>query len=99
MAEYIEREKLLRAMICDDNGGMSLFQAGIAAAKAVVNSAPAADVAPVVRGRWDFVGVISGHDCWVCSMCGRMIKTSIANPIERFPYCHCGAKMDLMEDV
>lgn len=44
MAEYIDREKLLRAMVCADNGGMSLFQAGIAAARAVVASAPAADV-------------------------------------------------------
>lgn len=46
MAEYIEREALLKAMITSDER-INLFQAGIAAARAVVASAPTADVTSV----------------------------------------------------
>lgn len=96
MAEYIERKKLLRAMVCDDSEGANLFQVGIAAAKAIVSSAPTADVAPVVHGRWvkeiyrDPYGAIWKK--YHCSLCGRV-------EIKKESYCNCGAKMDLMEDV
>lgn len=96
MAEYIEREKLLRAMVCDDSEGANLFQVGIAAAKAIVSSAPTADVAPVVHGRWvkEVYRDPYGAD-WTkyhCSLCGRV-------EIKKEPYCNCGAKMDLKEEL
>ena len=43
MAEYIEREALLEAMATSDER-INLFQAGIASARAVVASAPTANV-------------------------------------------------------
>ena len=46
MTEYIEREALLKAMITSDER-INLFQAGIASARAVVASAPTADVTSV----------------------------------------------------
>lgn len=63
---------------------------------------PAADVAPVVHGRWleekrqtllpveyDDVGKPILHDYVVyrCDQCGRTCK-------QKEPYCHCGAKME-----
>lgn len=55
---------------------------------------PAADVAPVVHGKWDFP-IFSDGDLYdircKCSECG-----SIETPLARHKYCpNCGAKMDL----
>lgn len=55
-----------------------------------INSIPAADVAPVVHGRWiSFLGGdhIMPERYYRCSRCGRVES-------RRQPYCHCGAKMD-----
>ena len=55
-----------------------------------INSIPAADVAPVVHGRWiSFLGCdhIMPERYYRCSRCGRVES-------RRQPYCHCGAKMD-----
>lgn len=30
---------------------------------------------------------------YFCSECGRHIEDGSNNPLEHFPYCHCGAKM------
>lgn len=56
------------------------------AVKAVADSAPTIDAAPVVRGRW-----IKGENWSVtCSVCGSL---GIANDGKK--YCpYCGAKMD-----
>lgn len=78
-------------MVCDYSEGANLFQVGIAAAKAIVSSAPTADVAPVVHGRWvkEVYRDPYGAD-WTkyhCSLCGRV-------EIKKEPYCNCGAKME-----
>lgn len=59
------------------------------------NLIPAADVAPVVHGRW--VSFLDGDHImperyYRCSRCGRVES-------RRQPYCHCGAKMDGKEVV
>lgn len=100
MVEYIEKAALLKAMVTSDEIE-NLFQVGIAAAKAIVNSAPVADVALVVHGRWlpehhkDKVSQTEYHSyIWYhCSECGRRL-IGYRDPREA-PYCHCGAKMDL----
>lgn len=53
------------------------------------NLIPAADVAPVVHGRW--ISFLDGDHImperyYRCSRCGRVES-------RRQPYCHCGAKM------
>lgn len=58
---------------------------------------PEVDVAPVVHGRWELVRRISGGAYWKCSVCGRTIETNMFKRLDRFPYCHCGAKMTLEE--
>nr|DAL72872.1 MAG TPA: hypothetical protein [Caudoviricetes sp.] len=51
---------------------------------------PAADVAPVVHGKWitrNDKGVISMTHPYMCSRCWRV-------EMNKEPYCNCGAKMD-----
>ena len=73
MTEYIEREALLAEMRVSSK-----------AAYLVVMDAPAADVAPVVRGRWERYGRNLGE----CSNCGEIVAT-------RHNYCpNCGARME-----
>nr|DAE09963.1 MAG TPA: zinc-ribbon family protein [Siphoviridae sp. ct8WU9] len=83
MAEYIERKAALDAAHkwCDPCG---------AAVEAVL-SVPAADVAPVVYGRW----VHLGGDEWCCSACGFVITTEGSWDKPTKKYCEdCGAKID-----
>ena len=57
----------------------------------VINSVPAADVAPVRHGRWGVDGVYV-----VCSVCNRFTLSPIVKRLQTFKYCpNCGAKMDL----
>ena len=80
MAEYIERETLLEHVEYDNNYRL------IIQAKAI-NDAPAADVAPVVHGRWLYHTLIDGHIHAECSECHKV------RIIDNF--CpNCGAKMD-----
>ena len=82
MAEYIEREGVKRLI----NNNFS----GLLAA---IDSIPAADVAPVVHGRWSDAGFgeLPKHAPygWACSVCGGI---SFNN---EYIYCpNCGAKME-----
>lgn len=56
-----------------------------------IEDAPAADVAPVVHGRWAHLG----GDEWCCSACGFVITTEGSWDKPTKKYCEdCGAKMD-----
>ena len=86
MAGYIERDAVIRAVMAakwvDGSDG--------AMAMEIVASPPAADVVPVVHGRW--ISFLDGDHImperyYRCSRCGRVES-------RRQPYCHCGAKMD-----
>lgn len=87
MAECIERDVVMKRIMAakwmDGYDG--------AMAMEIAASAPAADVAPVVYGRW----VHLGGDEWCCSACGFVISTegSWEKPTKK--YCEdCGAKME-----
>ena len=60
--------------------------------EAIIESVPAADVHPVVKGRFVHDGprFTGGVDWWHCSNCG-----SLVSGVEtRFAFCqHCGADM------
>jgi len=80
MSEYIERGTAIKRVM------ETKWESGSdgAAAMEIVAAAPAADVAPVVHGRWVY------HDDGVitCSECGN------AESSDSY-YCrYCGAKMD-----
>ena len=96
MAEYIDREALRKVLEnwrdahadVDDEQGCGLLEDVIWE----VDAQPAADVAPVVHGRWMYEKTEGGFHIWRCSRCGRGMND---NPEGIDLYCyHCGAKMD-----
>ena len=60
-----------------------------------------ADVAPVWHGRWLFVTKGQMTSAWCCSECGRTVVITCDEELRQsklekeYPFCHCGAKMDL----
>ena len=61
-------------------------------AKREIAEMPAADVAPVVHGRWKTKGYVCGGTEYQCTACG---ETEWRTSIDRFRWCpFCGAKMD-----
>ena len=59
MAEYINREKAKRLLHIEY----------AYAAEQLLNEIPAADVAPVVHGRWEIVVGSNGKEYMVCTRC------------------------------
>ena len=83
MAEYIDREEYCEKHCRCSNEYCDRESCPIW-------KAPAADVAPVVHGRWN---VIEGRrlDNAICSNCGRRFQAYY----EAYSFCpNCGAKMD-----
>lgn len=90
MAEYIEREFLLRNKFVDSF--RSFFDCQNY--ESIIKQAPTADVVEVRHGEWLKTTVVTTYDgnrdediVYRCSLCGRQ------EPIQE-PYCNCGAKMD-----
>ena len=85
MAEYIEREALtLLAYKSGDYGHPAVVDLEDIA------DVPAADVVPVVHGRWEEA---DDGDGAVCSVCGEDF-CNVYLEVERFKYCpNCGAHM------
>jgi rubrerythrin len=89
MAEYIEREALIAGIEKRlKNPVIIRWLCGI------IGEQPAADVAPVVHGRWetviDYDEFWGELDYYKCSVCGNLeLRDS------QTPYCpNCGARMD-----
>lgn len=92
MAEYIERAVCLSILRAKANMAV-LMDASPYFEKAaqMLEKLPAADVAPVVRGRWAHLG----GDEWCCSACGFVITTEGSWDKPTKKYCEdCGAEMD-----
>ena len=101
MAEYIKREAAIayireQSEECqkafEELGGESAIYADAYNDLAEdFYTIPAADVAPVVHGRW-----IEDHDYLKCPQCSVMVKCDFAFfDIGNWNYCpNCGAKMD-----
>ena len=96
MAEYIERDALLEKAYCNRVRTANNPYGG----KCVVDvydieAAPAADVAPVVHGRWLDN---DDYDASVCSNCQTMWN-NLGNDTQRFNFCpNCGADMREVAD-
>ena len=93
MTEYIEREAIsekIRKYYYKNPPNSSYgegFDRGLDRAQRAILDAPAADVAPVVHGRWLYHTLIDGHIHAECSECHKV------RIIDNF--CpNCGAKMD-----
>ena len=86
MAEYIERKAIVNHLReCEGTPPEVAYTYPIfKALECFVEGLPAADVAPVVHGRWKRYGRSLGE----CSNCGEIVAT-------RHNYCpNCGARMD-----
>ena len=89
MAEYIERKTTLDS-ICTDNCERA-YEGVCNNCRIVqlIEDIPAADVAPVVHGRWDNWG---GEPLWQqCSACHYRIQYSYSKDCNYCP--NCGARM------
>lgn len=93
MAEYVDRDKLPVRTI---NVGTPMFPRYISVVYADdIKSAPAADVAPVVRGRWVLIETGYAAKIYECSECkdDDYWKHHFAGGFEHF--CpNCGARID-----
>ena len=99
MAEYIEREAALNKLCRDNCGHDYNGKCYNCYAGAFIEQYPAADVAPVVHGRWEY------HDCvctgdgliavYACSACQGCIDEEAFDQLHAQNYCpNCGARMD-----
>ena len=100
MTEYIEREAIMEFPIrkdhCDKERANEHFIFGIESVLEYVQNLPAADVAPVVHGRWAHLG----GDEWCCSACGFVITTEGSWDKPTKKHCEdCGARMDGDDDA
>ena len=89
MSEYIEREAL-KEMFSSENKPLET------AICSVIDAVPAADVAPVVHGRW-IEAKVGGMSLYpdgqkMCSVCGQIMPSQWKTMP---PFCFgCGAKMN-----
>ena len=93
MAEYIKRDNAIRAVMAAKwvNGSDG------AMAMEIVASPPAADVVPVVYGKWVHPHWKNSDFCYDCSVCGSeaMHQEYKWSDKKIYPICPaCGAKMD-----
>ena len=88
MADYIERGRLLRDPYFQEDR----YPESHLLRMAIMNQ-PAADVAPVVRGRWDLLDDTSSKIVkWNCDKCNHI-------SIRKTNYCpNCGARMETEEE-
>lgn len=98
MAEYIEMKKLEEAFdnadpdVCESYPyGRSYWGFGMENVRDVIRGVPAADVAPVVHGRW----VWETADIYRCTVCNT--KAHVKEVMNRPAWDYrpnCGARMD-----
>lgn len=93
MTDYISREAAMnfKLSVTADPTEIQAITKGMALYAEHIKSIPAADVAPVVRGKWE----VDGHHIR-CTNCGEYMcakdQEGIEIPREFCP--NCGAKMD-----
>ena len=92
--EYIEREPVLKLLEEIKNDFSPTVRPMFGVFKHILTEAPAADVKPVVRGKWYDEDCFDAHGSPIyrCSVCN---KTVADNYISAHKHClHCGAEME-----
>lgn len=102
MTEYIEREAIsekIRKYYYKNPPNSSYgegFDRGLDRAQRAILDAPAADVAPVVHGRWIYIGKYGEYECSVChgidTDCSDYYSSHVVTEQDYCP--NCGARMD-----
>lgn len=92
MAEYIERD--IAAAFANNCGAVY-----VANRLSDSNAFPTADVAPVVHGRWIYIGKYGEYECSVChgidTDCSDYYSSHVVTEQDYCP--NCGARMDEVE--
>lgn len=107
MAEYVERS-YIRKMAMFEMAYTMETETDAAVVLRMIDDAPAADVAPVVHGRWEWFDEDTGTPLtgyerewgWRCSRCKHELPDDYDDPDYRpmLDYCpNCGAKMDIKD--
>ena len=99
MAEYIEREQAINfaraAAAAAYNRDDFYAYRGLNAFIATLVSIPAADVAPVVHGKWIEYQIPHYFKCSECKCTVPYVKAVLIDGKRKYNYCpSCGAKMD-----
>ena len=99
MAEYIEREAALNKLCRDNCGNDYNGKCYNCYTAAFIEQYQAADVAPVVRGKWNILTECANEGVY-CSVCHKKVyradyaRCANSNKL-RSNYCpNCGARMD-----
>lgn len=111
MSDYISRKAAVKIAQKYGlaNGSALGRHTGLADCIAIeIEGLPAADVEPVRRGKWNIRVSNERTLCLECSVCGRRVDNfnlhrllifgEYGEACRRYPYCHCGAKMDLEDE-
>ena len=103
MSDYISRDEIFSVWRSMPK------PASISSLTDAINRTPAANVEPVRHGNWNIRLADEMTLCLECSICGRRVDNiDLHNLLEageygetcrRYPYCHCGAKMDLEGEI
>ena len=101
MKEYIEREKAFDAVFVQFCASSDETEAALNAAIEEISAIPAADVRPVVRGKWEEVDRtpifewMEEHSTYRCSSCrAYQFYDVFDNGTARYNFCpNCGADM------
>ena len=99
MPRYIDADKINAELMDEYHGMISDESMKIYKIMQMLDNAPTADVEEVRHGKWIYKGHIDmmGY-VFQCSVCWRwMFANSTKNIIGEYPYCHCGAKMDMKD--
>lgn len=101
MDEYVKRAAIMEFPIrkdhCDKERANEHFIFGIESVLEYVENLPAADVAPVVHGRWIEKMAPYGGRYFECSNCGA--HENIHTAIKGYYCWRCGARMDGDDDA
>lgn len=103
MSDYIGRETIKDAML-----RYGFKAPDMTVTEFVEDELPAADMEPVRHGNWNIRLADEMTLCLKCSICGRKVDNidlhclleagEYGEACQRYPYCHCGAKMNLEDN-
>ena len=101
MTDYISRDAAFDAIFSQFCASNDETEAALNAAIGEIKQIPAADVVEVVRGRWEYVGIVDDGANKISSMrCSNCHKYHnevyiYGNPTDFVNYCpNCGAKTE-----
>ena len=110
MSDYISKEAAKEFFINMDAGSNRSYATLLAPEEFAeyLDEIPAANVEPVLRGNWNIRLADESTLCLECSVCGRKVGNidlhhlleagEYGEACRRYPYCHCGSKMDLEDE-